>query len=337
MTQKHPTCRDIFLNAMDIMPELYRHKLFDSLQTALSIWKTSCGDIPEVQATALLLSIEKSTFSEKRMDSSTIDLLVNYSHAFSHRNMSNTPEGERSFYAFSSAWARLILRERHLDQNEKFICQVFAGEIDNPVKEIRNNTTTYPAFVDILQENERSQRNGFRTNYAFLGGIWIPMGDLALLGNHPSFGFQLGARDNSNQLDITLQFRFSNSSTYYTIKRNNSYYDLNNYFGGYIGLDYTYYLVNKLNFDLGVLGGIGYDGFDISSSDYNYDEMKPLSIGSFNANGGFKLNYYLSTSLYIGLQARYNFINYVNHGGTSMNGDAFSIDLIIGGNKKVNR
>ena len=319
------------------MPELYRHKFFDSLHTALMIWRTSCGNIPEVECTALLLSIEESTFDDNKIDSSTIDLLINYSHAFSHRNMLNTPEGERSFYAFASTWARLLLKEKQLDKNEKFICQVFAGEIDNPVKEISKDPMMYSSFVKILQENAKAQRSGFRTNYAFLAGIWIPMGDLTLLGDHPSFGFQFGARDNTNQLDLTLQFRFSKSANYYTIKRNDSFYDLNNYFGGYVGLDYTYYLVNKLNFDLGVLGGIGYDGFDITSSNYNYDDMKPLSIGSFNANGGFKLNYYLSTSFYIGLQARYNFINYVNHGGTSMNGDAFSIDLIIGGNKKVNR
>jgi hypothetical protein len=251
--------------------------------------------------------------------------------------MANIPEGERSFYTFASTWARLLLKGKQLGKNEKFICQVLAGEIDNPVKEISKDPIMYSSFAKILQENERAQRNGFRTNYAFLAGIWIPMGDLTLLGDHPSFGFQFGARDNSNQLDLTLQFRFSKSTNYYTIKRNNFFYDLNNFFGGYIGLDYTYYLVNKFNFDLGVLGGIGYDGFDITSSNYNYDDMKPLSIGSFNANGGFKLNYYLSTSFYIGLQARYNFINYANHGGTSMNGDAFSIDLIIGGNKKVNR
>ena len=250
--------------------------------------------------------------------------------------MVHTPEGERSFYAFTSTWARLLLKGKQLDKNEKFICQVFTGEIDNPVKEVRKNPMMYSSFADILQENEKAQRSGFRRNYAFLAGIWIPMGDLTLLGNHPSFGFQLGARDNRNQLDLTIQFRFSNSANYYTIKRNDVFLNINNYFGGYVGLDYTYYLVNKLNFDLGVLGGIGYDGFDITSSN-NYDELKPLSIGSFNANGGFKLNYYLSTSFYIGLQARYNFINYVNHGGTSMNGDAFSIDLIIGGNKKVNR
>ena len=337
MTQKHPTCTDVFLNAMDIMPELYRHKFFDSLQAALKIWRTSCGNIPEVECTALLLSIEESTFDVNKMDSSTIDLLVNYSYAFKHKNAANTPEGERLFYAFSSTWARLLLKGKRLDKNEKFICQVFAGEIGDPVKEIRKNTMMYSSFANILQETERTQRSGFRRNYAFLAGIWIPMGDLVLLGNHPSFGFQIGARDNRNQLDLTFQFRFSNSANYYTIKRNNGYYDINNYFGGYIGLDYTYYLVNKINFDMGVLAGIGYDGFDITSSNYNYDDMKPLSIGSFNANGGFKLNYYLSTSFYIGLQARYNFINYVNHGGTSMNGDAFSIDLILGGNKKVTR
>ena len=157
------------------------------------------------------------------IDSSTIDLLVNYSHAFSHRNMLNFPEGERVVLCICSTWARLLLKGKRLDKNEKFICQVFAGEIDNPVKEISKDPMMYSSFAKILQENEKAQRSGFRTNYAFLAGIWIPMGDLTLLGDHPSFGFQFGARDNSNQLDLTLQFRFSKSANYYTIKRNNAY------------------------------------------------------------------------------------------------------------------
>jgi len=337
MTRRPATFRDVFVNAMSVMPELYRHKLFDSLSAALAIWRASCGNTGEVGCTALLLSIDESTFDERKMDSSTIDLLVNYSYGFSRRNRMNIPEEERSFFTFISTWASLLLRNRHLDTKEKFTCQVLAGEIDNPVKEIRNDPMKYSSFANILAENEKSQRSGMRTNYAFLGGIWIPMSDLSLLGNHPSFGFQFGVRDNSNQLDLTLQFRFSKSANTYTIMRNNGYYDLNNYFGGYVGLDYTHYLVNKLNFDLGLLGGVGYDGFDITSENYNYDNLRPLSIGSFNANAGFKLNYYLTTSFYIGLQARYNFINYVNHGGTSMSGDAFSVDFIIGGNKKVTR
>ncbi len=30
----------------------------------------------------------------------------------------------------------------------------------------------------------------------FLSGIWIPKGNLELLGNHPVFGFQMGIRKN---------------------------------------------------------------------------------------------------------------------------------------------
>lgn len=337
MNQKNPTCSDVFLNAMNIMPQLYRHQLFDSLHTALAVWRKSCGDIPEVGCTELLLSIEESTFDERRMDSSTVDLLVNYSYSLHHSKMRGIPREETSFFTLISSWATLLLKEKHLNDSEKFICRVFAGDIDNPVKEIRKNTMMYPAFAQTLRANETAQRTGFRTNYAFLGGIWIPMGDLSVLGDHPSLGFQFGGRDNSNQLDFTLQIRFLNSANTYTIQRNNGYYDLTNYFGGYVGVDYTRYFVNKLNFDLGLFGGMGYDGFDLTNSKENYDELKPLSIGSFNANAGFKLNYYLTSTFYVGLQARYNLINYVNHGGTSMAGDAFSIDLIIGGNKKVNR
>ena len=114
MTQKHPNCTDVFLNAMNIMPGLYRHKFFDSLHTALAIWRSSCGNIPEVGCTELLLSIEESRFDERRMDSSTIDLLVNYSYGFSRRNRMNIPEEERSFFTFISTWASLLLRNLSL-------------------------------------------------------------------------------------------------------------------------------------------------------------------------------------------------------------------------------
>ena len=79
---------------------------------------------------------------------------------------------------------------------------------------------------------KRHKGVGFGPTMHFLPAFGYPMGDLTLLGDHPSFGFQFGARDNSNQLDLTLQFRFSKSANYYTIKRNNFFYDLNNYFRG---------------------------------------------------------------------------------------------------------
>ena len=58
--------------------------------------------------------------------------------------------------------------------------------------------------------------------------------------------------------------------------------------------------------------------------------LKPLSINSFNFNTGLRFNYFFNARGFIGLQSRYNFINYGNKGGTSLRGDAISIDLLFG-------
>jgi hypothetical protein len=165
----------------------------------------------------------------------------------------------------------------------------------------------------------------------------MPTGDLTVVGNHPSIGFQLGGRDVYNQLDLTIQFRFLKSANTYLVRRNNILYESSSFFGGYIGMDYTRYLVSRQNFDFGVLAGMGFDGFDLFSSNNNNQHLRPLSVGSFNANTGLRYNYFLSPTFYIGLQGRYNWINYNNTGGTSFSGNALSFDLIFGSNASRNR
>ena len=109
------------------------------------------------------------------------------------------------------------------------------------------------------------------------------------------------------------------------------------YFGGYIGLDYNYYLVSKKRYDIGLLAGMGWDGFDFAPQPYDYYYYYPyytshVTIGSFNANAGLRFNYYFTHSFYVGLQGRYNLIDYYTRGGSDLSGNAFSIDLIFGMN-----
>ncbi|HXL55894.1 MAG TPA: hypothetical protein VN958_06545, partial [Chitinophagaceae bacterium] len=218
-----------------------------------------------------------------------------------------------------------------------FICKVFIGDITDPLKEIKQNKEKYPELSDLVQKNFTIQRKGFRSNYSFTSGIWLPSNNLSIVGNHPSFGLQLGGRGTHHGVDITMQFRFLKSANLYTVKRNNTLYKRDHFFGGYIGLDYTFYFISKTKFDLGWMAGAGYDGFDIANSsdeNHNNNYLKPLSISSFNANTGVRFNYYFNPSFYLGLQSRYNWINYANSGGTNLNGDAISIDLIIGVNHK---
>ena len=82
---------------------------------------------------------------------------------------------------------------------------------------------------------------------------------------------------------------------------------------------------------------LGWDGFDFAPQPYDYHYYYPyytsrVTIGSFNANAGLRFNYYFTHSFYIGLQGRYNAIQYSTYGGTDLSGDAVSIDLIFGFN-----
>lgn len=335
MTKARPSCNDVFTNAMDVLPRLYRDRLFDSMYLAIGIWKDACPEASEIKICYFLLAMEQGTFNLAQLDSNSIDILKSYSTDldFNQRYPGGYMQKQKTtFYHFSSTWAKLLLNDKKLDNNEQFVCKVLTGEIKNPETEIRKNSLQYPELMALLKKQEDIQRNQLRATYGISTGMWIPTGNLALLGVHPSVGGQFGIRGLHQEFDLTLQFRFLKSKETYTVKRNDLYYDRDAYFGGYIGLDYSYYFFTQSKFEAGFAGGLAYDGFDITSSQNDYEYLKPLSIGSFNANGGIRMNFYLSRDLYIGLQGKYSWLNYANPGGTNLNGDAVTIDLILGFN-----
>ncbi|ULQ54722.1 hypothetical protein [Flavihumibacter fluvii] len=336
MSKSHPDCQTMLMNAMDVLPGLYRKKSLDSLDKALGIWERSCYGMPEVSITRMLLDMEEDKFSlSQDTNGATLDLLTGYAGDFPSPARSEAPKN--SFYKFSAAWARLLLKEKKLDKNEIFICRVLSGEINNPRKEIEKNRSNYPEFAAMLKNELAAERKGPRFDLALSTGVWLPTGNLSTLGVHPSFGFHAGLRDMHHQLDLTMQIRYLHSANPYAVKRGGQLDSTDYYFGGYIGLDYNYYLVSTARYDFGLLAGIGWDGFDFAPDPYEYYYYEPyytshVTIGSFNANAGLRFNYYVTHSFYIGLQARYNAIQYSTGGGTNLSGDAFSIDLIFGSN-----
>jgi hypothetical protein len=118
------------------------------------------------------------------------------------------------------------------------------------------------------------------------------------------------------------------SSQNYAVERFNQLYYDNSYTGGYIGVDYKYYFAGDARTELGLLAGIGYDGFDLNR---NTIPARPFEIKSLNLNAGLRINLYTSKETYFGLQPRFNLIHYHNKGGTSFAGNAISFDLFVGG------
>ena len=340
MNKSRPSCFDMLQNASDLLPKLYRKKSFDSMHYAIEIWKKQCKRVPEIKYTEILLSISERKFSVKQsFDSSNIQVLTEYASTLAACNRYRGMSAEFvNYYKFSSTWAKLLLETEPLDSNERFVCKVFAGDIINPEKEINQNRANYLVFNDLLKQDFAIERSSPKSNLAFTAGVWIPRGNLSVVNPHPTLGMQIGARSKRHEIDLGLYLKFANTANYY-VKRSDSLYQRNYFLGGYIGLDYTYYFVSSPRFDIGWVAGVGYDGFDIAAkatqnNDTHY--LDPVSISSLNLNTGARINFYFTRSFYIGLQTRYNAVNYCNTGGTDLGGGAFSIDIIFGSNTKDN-
>ena len=347
MTTRQPQCRDVLINSSDVLSKFYNEKSFDSINVAVQIIEQFCGErSPNAMYIKTLLSIQESSFSVR--DSSfnqSLDTLLN-TYTFTLKTLKNNGYPinkyeyhyyslpEKNFYQFIKIWANNLLAERKLTNSEYFICNLLAGNLTHPTATLKAQKLKYPELYALLKKNYATERSQFGPVISIISGAWLPSGNLKILGAHPSLGFQIGGRGKSNEIDLTLQFRFVNTPHKYFVFRSDSLYALNHFFGGYIGADYSHYFYHSTNFEAGLMAGMGYDGFDIydpPKKDDNKSYLKPYSIGSLNLNAGLRANYFFNPRLFIGVAAKYNGISYSNRKGSSLSGHPVSIDLIIGG------
>ncbi|HRI22906.1 MAG TPA: hypothetical protein PLA68_18235, partial [Panacibacter sp.] len=289
LSQKKPTCREVMTNAASVLPELYAQHSLDSLEKAIGFIDASCPDITELFCLKTLLNIERpSILMPQSVDSNFIDKLNSYAASvqlLKNHNAQVYNSDEYKLISFIQEWATDLLKKRKLASGEIFFCNVLAGNIKNPERELLDNKEKYPELYALLKQGYTDARNSGGFTSAFIAGAWMPTSDLKVLGTHPSLGISFGGRTRNDELDFTLQFKFLKTPNSYEILRQNTLYSRNNFFGGYIGLDYTKYFIHTTAYELGWLGGLGFDGFDVASSseyDNSNDYLKPLSINSFN-------------------------------------------------------
>jgi len=69
----------------------------------------------------------------------------------------------------------------------------------------------------------------------------------------------------------------------------------------------------------------------VNTADDNPDNDKSHLISSLNTNFGLGYRYFYKNGEYIGLQGKYNIVNFSNPGGTNFSGNTLTISLIVGG------
>jgi hypothetical protein len=333
-------------NARDL-PRLYENRNFDSIQYYIDA-RRQAGDsfAPDLNCQAILLSIQRGAFyqtpysdfeengwlllTDLRLYSGALAQSTKprpSSHLYYARHGYRFFEADRQLFTTTSRWATDLLATGNLDSTESWFCRVLDGEIRYPDDELIR--TQMPALIHSLErlhQPEGPPRYGIVITVG--PGLWTPNGHLALLGNHPAISYSFGARTWHNQISLDMSLRFGHSENPYSLLRHDTMMTRSYYDGGNISLMYTRFLLHSAHFEFGPTAGIGGDFIDFASQ-YHTD-WSPSAINCLDLSLGVRANYYFHKGVFIGVVARYHSISYTNHGGSPLDGQAATLDLVIG-------
>jgi hypothetical protein len=338
----------LFTTAARALPRLYENKDFDSISYYIQLrWQPGPID-PDLLCQAILLSIQRDIFSLTDFsdrDDFTGPLIARlraYADNLAAARHSTTPlcyharSGfdptaiDKELFSTTARWAADLLQTHTLDSAGTFLCHVFTGDIRFPDRMLweRQAIGSQPDPGEPIPAPRHPPKwGGILTIGA---GAWFPTGHLSVLGAHPALNYGFGGRNRLNEWDLDASIRFANAPQPYTIQRNDTVYPRTYFLGGYLGLDYTRYLVRGFRWEGGVTAGIGYDAIDVTDGNNSDNYLSPTEIYSFDYNLGVRYNYYCNPHFFIGVTAKYHFLNYNNPGGSPFDGNAISLDITIG-------
>jgi hypothetical protein len=244
----------------------------------------------------------------------------------------------KPLFVLAARWASELLRNRNdLDTTETFLCRVFAGQILQPARYLRQHKDGYAALEQQSWSCFAKLRSFTdpRSGLIFeLGtGAWLPTGPLGILGVHPSIDLQFGSRKKRTEVVIYLGGRFLQTPNAYQVYRKDTLRSLTYYSVFNAGFSYTYYVYERTRWELGLKLCIGGENLSIDGGDSSQNKyLDPKVLGTFDWPIGIRFNWFCRRRWHMGAETAYHILNYQNTKGSDLRGDAFTAKFFIGVN-----
>ena len=336
-----PNCENVAYNSSRLVDRYFNSRNYDSINVVCNKWEEFCGVTEPVFRLKVLMQIQNKVFSEDWMDQNNLlNYIFLYLDRLDYAKGSNSklvyerykiPFGyiplNSQFDDLTVIWANSMLESRTLQPIEKAFCLLYSNQSDVFWRLLKNQEIAGSKLQTVYQEQTRKANRLGETNIGFMSGVMIPSGNLLeYIGVKPQFGIQFGYKVNKVQYDLSILIRSGSSRKEYLIIYQGEPKTTDHYLGGYLGLDLAYELSRKKRNEFGIVGGIAYDGFDVVAGDTEKD-IKGKSINSLNLNFGLGYRFCGKRFNYLGIQTKYNFVNYKNSGGTNFGGNYISLVL----------
>jgi hypothetical protein len=342
MTRRQIDCRDIVYNCWFLIPEYYQKERLDSVQILMDYWEHKCGMNEELYRAKFLFSILNRTFDDKKLDTNIFNDILQRNANKVYANSARHYYRPRFEYKMDTIFDNFITRlgRRVLNQNltktEAFLVKSYVDTVPTQLSELDNkmyNNTNIQRLYFQYKDRRFKKPN---VHIGLYGGYFNLTGNNKILGDKGILGAYMGYQFNKNQIDLIGDVKFGRvQETYYVVNKG-KLVGTNECSGLYLGLEYSRVLVKKPLFDLLFLAGAGGERITSIYEDKT-NNITPKFFWSPTFNGGLGFRRYYNTNKldfenipYWGLQMRFNYLNFVNTGGTDISGDAFSFRFILG-------
>ena len=348
-TMKALECPDISNNSSILFVKYIKLNQLDSAKGILSYWKGKCGEREPIQRAEIILKISSNEKIDSAFNSDILNHIFNFKNRVKEIKSQNFENFDyyqayfgfvpfnQTFDKFSFDYFSKIKQEEQNKQSAKnCIAEFYSGNTDSIFKAIQKGVFRKTNLDSSYNKLVLSRLNMIESSYFFHTGIWIPMGKLSTLGIHPILGFGFGGKKKKVSFDLVFDFRILQAANYYSAKktRSDTFQLTNHYLGIYSGLETAYDIFSLKKNLTQIVGGFGYDGFDIFQSDNygkNNSQNKSYTVGSYNFNFGIAQRYYLKrNNSYIQASLKYNFTDYTLNHLINLTGNVITFKLSYG-------
>jgi hypothetical protein len=341
MVERIPNYYEIQYNCKKLIQKYYKENKADSVLIILNYWETNSGVSESLIRTKILWAILNNNFNEAIYNEKIIDYVTEYASSLIYildtANLNNAKPmrvNMRNFDKLTLNIASSLLNKLDTNSLEYLFCKLYTGSEKYFFSKLRSNSYNNTKLKAYYLKEVNYHLNQKDLHWNMTTGIWIPTGKAKILGNHPTIGMGFGMRYKKMIYSAVLNFILRDTPHEYTFMLNDSIHKTNYFFGLLFGLQVERDLIRSNNSAFRILGGIAYDGFDAmetNTQDQRTDNDDSKSIDSFNVNLGLGYNYNFKAGTCLGLNAKYNFVNYKNPGGTNLSGNTIQINLVFGG------
>lgn len=323
----------------------------DSASLIINYWESQLGESEPIFRAKVLLSLKEKGYLEDNLQTeSSLNYINNYIDRVDIERTSNyiVYDDNKPYFGYIpiSKEYDSFTKLKAIELKDKFkkksleytICEFYGNNPDSLFVRLQDDSLKNKKLGKEYSKMLKRYLNEpyFVTNFSL--GAWIPTGmSMKNFGIHPDLGFLFGVQINKMTYGLDMHMRFVDTPNSYLARRNKEDVDpekTKRFFCTYIGFDVKRSLIKEKKVELKAMCGLGLDFLEVFPSD-NDEEYNGTRITSYNFNFGLG-GIYKFNDLNLGVEAKYNIVDYTLGHHLDFKGNYFSLSLIVGGIFKTN-